>query len=274
MKRLNYDANTKEDTIQYYQTRARQILSDGFVWDRSIIEIDGGLETGFLKDGKVYKSFYIYKDSRGKGVASKALSNIKEPIVTVPDCHIEDFLKAKGKEYVLGGDFIETEEYKAIQSFYGDDRAERSQCYKMNHIDEGLYIMHLYGATENAKKAFCVHPIIQNDLDLAANWETFREQFSPTVVGLAMEYRNIANAYLSHREISSLADIQLSPLKEVNDMLIADKVQNYKDFIIYHSGTHKRKKELDKYFNDWLQKLNISKERFVEIFYLLKAIEQ
>lgn len=273
MQRLNYDANNKEETIQYYQTRARQIISDGFIWDRSIIEIDGGLETAFTKDGKVYKSFYIYKDSRGKGVASKALSNIKEPIVTVQDCHIEDFLKAKKKEYALAGDFIETAEYKAIQQFYGDKRAERSQCFMMNHIDEGLYIMTLYGASLDAKKAFCVHPIIQSDADLAANWNTVKEQFTATVVGLAMEYRNIANAYLSHRTISSLDDIQLSPLKEVNDMLRGDKVQNYKDFILYHSGTHARKKELDKYFNNWLKKLEISQESFTEMFYSLKLIE-
>lgn len=274
MQRLNYDANTKEEVIQYYQTRARQILHDGFVWDRSIVDIDGGLETAFTKDGKIYKSFYIYNESRGKGVASKALNKIKEPIVTVHDCHIEDFLKAKKKEYVLAGEFIETAEYKAIQSFYGDKKANRSQCYMMNHIDEGLYIMQLYGASLDAKKAFCVHPIVQSDDDLATNWPTVKDQFSASVLGLALEYRNIANAYLSHRTIKALDDIQLSPLKEVNDMLIGDKVQNYKDFILYHSGTHARKNELDKYFNNWLEKLNISKDDFVKMFYDLKVIER
>ena len=73
-----------------------------------------------------------------------------------------------------------------------------------------------------------------------------------------MEYRNIANQYLSYRKIKSIDEISLSPLKEVNEMLIADKIQNYKDFLIYHKDTHPRAKELDEYFNNWLKKLNIN----------------
>lgn len=45
-------------------------------------------------------------------------------------------------------------------------------------------------------------------------------------------------------------------------MLIADKVQNYKDFEIYHKSTHPRSKELDQYFKNWLQKLNINTDQY------------
>jgi len=44
-----------------------------------------------------------------------------------------------------------------------------------------------------------------------------------------MEYRSVANDYLSTRIISDVQEIRLSPLPDVQDMLIADKVQNYKD---------------------------------------------
>ena len=85
-----------------------------------------------------------------------------------------------------------------------------------------------------------------------------------------MEYRNIANAHLSHRKIFYLDEIKLSPLKIVNDMLIADKIQNRKDFEIYHKNRHKRSEELDCYFRDWLRRLSISEDVYNKIKEILK----
>jgi len=38
---------------------------------------------------------------------------------------------------------------------------------------------------------------------------------------------------------------------------VADKIQNYKDFLIYHQKTHARSKELNEYFQNWLKKLDV-----------------
>lgn len=143
-----------------------------------------------------------------------------------------------------------------IEQHYGDTRAKRSQVPYMNHILEGLTILNWLGATPNAKRAFIVHPLIQSDIDMALNWKYLWNHVDSEVMMLAMEYRYTANAYLSHRKIKSLDDIQLSVFKEVNDMLIADKVQNYKDFLKYHAGTHPRSVELNQYFNNWITKLD------------------
>jgi len=56
-------------------------------------------------------------------------------------------------------------------------------------------------------------------------------------------------------------------------MLIGDKVQNYKDFLIYHHGSHERSDDLDKYFNNWLKKLDISQSTFKQLYSQLKEIE-
>ena len=40
-------------------------------------------------------------------------------------------------------------------------------------------------------------------------------------------------------------------------MLIADKVQNYKDFLLYHYGIHERSNQLNQYFINWLSYLGI-----------------
>lgn len=42
-------------------------------------------------------------------------------------------------------------------------------------------------------------------------------------------------------------------------MLVADKVQNYKDFSLYHADTHPRAKELERYFQNWFCRLNIDR---------------
>ena len=80
---------------------------------------------------------------------------------------------------------------------------------------------------------------------------------------MAIEYRNIANAYLSFKP--SEYDFQLSPLEDVNTMLIADKIQNSKDFEIYHKGTHPRSERLEEYFGQWLKKLGVSEEKYREV---------
>ena len=95
----------------------------------------------------------------------------------------------------------------------------------MNHINEGLYILDKINSSECAKKAFCLHPLVQADGDLGLNIELLdNRSVSSKALYLALEYRNIANQYLSHRKISDISEIALSPLKDVNDMLIADKL--------------------------------------------------
>lgn len=151
-------------------------------------------------------------------------------------------------------------EYDIIQSFYGDRKAERSQVPLMNHIDEGLEILDAtFAGTPNlaaAKRAWCLHPLVQADDDLVRNLHTLGK-VDGEIVALAMEYRRVANAYLSTRVIASIEyDIELSPLEEVNRMLYADKVQNNKDFRLYHLETHPRSVELERYFFNWISKLD------------------
>lgn len=154
------------------------------------------------------------------------------------------------------------DELHFISIFYGDKRAERSGAPLINHINEGLAVLKHIGASEMAMRAYCLHPIVQSDADFRANYHLMCN-FDGAVVALAMEYRRVANAYLSKRTISSIDEIELSPVKEVNDMLIADKVQNRKDFLRFHKGTHQRSQELDEYFKNWFKRLNIDESLMV-----------
>ncbi len=153
-----------------------------------------------------------------------------------------------------------TLEYQTIQNFYRNKKAQRSNLPLINHIDEALQILDWMSASDIAKRAFCLHPIFQADSDFLENWDKDFVGINPKVILLAVEYRSVANEYLSLRKISSLDEIRLSPIEEVNMMLVADKIQNRKDFEIYHEGTHERSKELKEYFLNWLQRLEVTEK--------------
>lgn len=160
----------------------------------------------------------------------------------------------------------DTVEYWLISDNYGDRVAECSRVPLINHVNEGLVILDKLNASLEAKRAFCLHPVLQADKDLIANAKLVKvlSTISPYAVLLAMEYRSVANAWLSDKATLTEGP-KLSPLAEVNQMLIADKVQNFKDFITYHLDTHPRSAELTIYFERWLEALNVSQEVFYSL---------
>lgn len=165
--------------------------------------------------------------------------------------------------------------YAMIRDFYGDRTAKRSGVPLIAHIHEGIGILGRIGADQETMEAYAVHPLFQADGDLAANWERAAE-LAPRVVLLALEYRNVANAFLSDKvekgpdamgreSFHIKGPFSLSPVPQVNTMLIADKVQNRKDFERHHRGTHARSDELDHYFKTWLKRLGISETHYLTL---------
>lgn len=165
--------------------------------------------------------------------------------------------------------------FKIIQTFYGTQRAKRSQVPLINHILEGVVVLNNVDNTLfEAYDAYALHPIFQTDDNLVG---IFRgdikgiDTISQKVIALSMEYRRSANSYLS----TSTRDRYLpSPLPGVKEMLIADKVQNRKDFEQYHLGTHLRSKELDAYFHDWMDILGISETEYEDFCELIDSSRQ
>lgn len=164
--------------------------------------------------------------------------------------------------------------YSAISKFYGDKTAKRSGVRLMNHIDEGLKVFELICQDDDhhGQMAYCIHPIIQstNDLIREMSEETYFGKFGipPKVLMLAMEYRSTANMFLSYK-VDKLTDTELHTIKNrcakmpsLRSMLIVDKVQNYKDFELYHKDTHERSDELTRYFDRWLEILCVSQKTY------------
>lgn len=157
-----------------------------------------------------------------------------------------------------------TYEYKLIQEFYGDHCAERSGVPLMQHIDEGLAILDTIGASDSAKRGYCLHPLIQDYEIYKLNIKRLRTdpKLSAVTLHRAKEYREYANSYLCKPETDSWTLETMAKRigyipTDVYHMLIADKRQNFKDFMRYHFGTHERSLELTRYFNNWLEYLGV-----------------
>lgn len=184
-------------------------------------------------------------------------------------------------------------EYAAVKAFYGERRAERSGVLLINHIHEGADILRALGrklptgesfSLYQATHAYCLHPLFQNDAELMTAGMGFmrssdQDELSPFNIMMAMEYRWRANNWLSDKVRlagatfyhDSLPDA--GPIPEVRAMLIADKVQNYKDFLRFHKGTHARSAELGYYFKVWLKHLSVDDALFDKLCQVAEATQ-
>ncbi|MEZ4409666.1 MAG: hypothetical protein R3A52_24820 [Polyangiales bacterium] len=271
--RFDPDADDLDAAREYFHARAVQGLMDGYRWEGAVEPLtEGDIAWGartFAVDpeGARRQSVYVLASGRRGGRFSRYVAETEWPFVTGPHCELEDFFTRRGVPYVVAGRFTLTREYAAIARAFDDRRAARSGAHYMNHIDEGLAVLRWVGASERAMRAWCLHPFLQADETLAEWYPRVAELTDdPRVLALAMEYRNVANAYLSRREVRALDDIALGPLGEVHDMLRADKAQNAKDFILYHRATHPRREALERYFHLWHERLGITREVFARWF--------
>jgi hypothetical protein len=164
------------------------------------------------------------------------------------------------------------EEYAMIKEIFGHRTSVRAGLPYMKHIDEGLKLLrHLERRDFDVAAAWVLHPLYQDD-------EFFSEQvagakydgITARTAIFVVEYRNVANACTSSMRGKRAV---VSPLKQVNLMLIADKVQNYKDArqhlipkINYGEG-----RRLHAYFRKWLKALGVSDAQRLEYERIMEA---
>lgn len=280
MKRFDLCAKTHKDAVRYIKNRGMQIAHTGAVL-KKIVEIPEGVWATFEYEENNYKALYILDQYRGDNIFYKIWKakceekGYEVKMLTTTACTLASYFRHKQIPFLLVNGLTNTAEYKLIENIYGNTCAERSGVYYMNHIDEGLYILHKLNASLNAKLGYILHPIFQSDSELRSIYNhTSLNDISPQSIINAVEYRSVANEYLSYRHVKDIDDIRLSPLKDVNDMLRADKIQNRKDFELYHLGKHERTNQLNHYFKNWMQALNIEEhvyDKFKEELMLLNS---
>ena len=150
--------------------------------------------------------------------------------------------------------------YQIIRQYYGPRKAQRSGLPYMKHIDDGIKILEAIDASQTAIEAFCIHPIVQEDDYLCSTLNgVLFDDIPGNTLATAFLYREIANSYLSNKELNVAEHRELEEKLQkhidVQHMLVADKVQNKFDFMNHHYEIHERSDELLEYFNTWIDDL-------------------
>jgi hypothetical protein len=170
--------------------------------------------------------------------------------------------------------------YRLIRESYEGKVAKRSGVPYINHVHEGVFVYaRLFGWEERPIAAYCVHPIFQSDRSLqkAMRGEIDIGCLDREVVVLAMEYRRVANAYVSTMRVRPPDAIELSPLDDVNRMLVADKVQNKKDFMAHmfdrvdRPSYRRASQRYADYFESWLTRLGVPADVYQRLAKELEA---
>ncbi len=173
-------------------------------------------------------------------------------------------------------------EYHLIEKYYGSKTANRSGRPYIEHINQGLIILDAMGANNESKRAWCYHPLVQLDEDLVKNYKKVKsrnELCDAHIILLAMEYRRLANSYrtthekrynhqyrdkqlLSEYTVGTRLDVEISPLIEVNQALMADKIQNRYAYERYLKPFQSNMEYLVPYFKFWFEFFQISEETY------------
>lgn len=154
----------------------------------------------------------------------------------------------------MSNPIADSAEYELIVEFYGDRRAKRSGQLYMKHIDDGIEMLDKANADEDTMRAFAIHPIVQ-DLNSRRAYAVLLNELKPTVLFLATEYASVANEYLSKHCSGGPDDfVPTSPVRQVNLMLLVDKMQNAQD-LLAHNPDHPKFDLLVQYFTNWISAL-------------------
>lgn len=245
------------DGNNYLRTAARLAAVEGAVLAYTKVHEQGVIGVCRYLNA-CYYSFYLNPSLRHSGNYKRVVSQFDCPIITSSNCDLERYLLANNIEHVCLGKRL-PREYDIISDHYQDIKANRSGISYINHIQEGLTVLtHRSNSIDSdVSKAFCLHPIFQapSFFNLKTRSKIEHLQLDPVIVCLAMEYKEIANAHLvkNHGQ-----PIRLSTCWEVNEMLVADKIQNYKDFQDTYKGTQEEYAIRDEYFKAWLDVLGVT----------------
>lgn len=260
--RFNPDCKTFEEAREYFQNRGLQLLKYGY----RTIHI-GWTDYGAVGifqykngNGEVFKTPYVFPKYRHDHRFLQECHKINYygfRVLTHMDCGLVNYLRKNNINFTYPI-IPESDAYRVIEHYYDNKKAKRSGIYYMNHIDEGLALFSAWFSENSIKDAYCLHPIYQDNIDAVTKLSFMSDAYSKEITKLAHDYAIAANSYLPKK--GSPQDVPTLNYK-LKTMLIADKIQNRKDFELYNQN-HPNYKDLALYFRRWFDILDISEKEY------------
>ena len=156
-----------------------------------------------------------------------------------------------------------TKEWEITHNILSVRRSRRTDVPYFDHVAEGVKILAMYSAPLIVQQAFVIHPLLQHDDALIENLPHVK-YFDPLALVLCMEYRRVANLG-TRKNIRDTWEITLSPIAEVNLMLVADKIQNRKLYETKLPKDDPDYEEIGRYFLEWMKALGIPEVTYKHI---------
>lgn len=168
-------------------------------------------------------------------------------------------------------------EYRAIQEHFAARVAHHSGVPLLQHIEEGLVILGELDATEDAMRAFCLHPLFDSDEALIRFGQDYMNSVDadPFIVLLVMEYRYRINAWRGTKHScgggSQMGQSHDSlpvpgPLEAVQQMLIATQVHGRKELVRQPlRGRDSPSVDRMLQFDQWLLALGVDSAEYEEL---------
>lgn len=257
----NKDSNDVNEAIEYLKNRSIQLLKyDIFCTNIQITNF--GVITDYIKTTKFgdniteskYFGAYIFKDYRGRKIL-KEVSKSKGYFINLPENQLYPYLFRAGIKHTTSSvEYYNDTAYRGIVKYLGNKKVESTPVYQIHKVEYGLAILNWMNANKLCQQATCIMPKIYDDKDLAENWQEFSYKDDIKSMLLAMETKNLLKLN-SVGKTSNCNLMQISNLKEVNDMLIATAIKNF--FIFErHKEMYARPILISQHFSSWLNKFN------------------
>ena len=171
---------------QYFRNHAIRMLAAGVRWSgivEPLYDTDAGDDPSGDDGGKAWggvttfefpdpdadaanggyrvgHSVFVLTWARGKGRMKRWLARHPDAVmVTADTCDLSQyFQRRRRKHWVYEVPSALQPAYGLAARYYGDRVTDRTGVHMINHIDEGLWVLERIGASDDARRAYAIHP--------------------------------------------------------------------------------------------------------------------